>query len=209
MANILYEELIDKEFVPIFELDEDIPPTYVVLYLKNLSLDTDKKIIVQPVSSLQLQLDNQNPSMRFENGRALFCLTPPPPQPIGCEGATDYIIVGRITDGGITKFYVDDVLVDSESPFMFRSDGQAVVMDALGIDCIALDSNGNLCEENEPGRYYAVERVEFRNRTSTPKRIRIEPTDADLVDTNYTPENATFDYDSTTYTTTFCLLPIG
>ena len=60
MENILYEELIDKEFVPISELDEDIPPTYVVLYLKNLSLDTDKKIIVQPVSSLQLQLDNQN-----------------------------------------------------------------------------------------------------------------------------------------------------
>ena len=113
MANILYEELIDKEFVPIFELDEDIPPTYVVLYLKNLSLDTDKKIIVQPVSSLQLQLDNQNPSMRFENGRATFCLTPS--INISCEGATDSIYFSNFR--GDWDFELDGVWQDDVDKF--------------------------------------------------------------------------------------------
>ena len=206
MANILYEELIDKEFVPISELDEDIPPTYVVLYLKNLSLDTDKKIIVQPVSSLQLQLDNQNPSMRFENGRAVFCLTPPPLQEIGCEGAIYRIMVGAITDGGLISVYVDDVLVGDEGNFMFRLDGIAPALADFDIEVTPYDVSGNeITVENVPGRYYRVERALFKNLSGVYKRIRIETLDADPVNTNYTPENATFDW--VTRITTFCLAP--
>ena len=131
-----------------------------------------------------------------------------PSQPIGCDGAIDRILVGAITDGGLISVYVDDVLVGDEGNFMFRLDGIAPALADFDIEVTPYDESGNeITVENVPGRYYSVERALFKNLSGVYKKIRIETVDADSVNTNYTPENATFDYDSTTASTTFCLAP--
>lgn len=129
--------------------------------------------------------------------------------PFSCDGAIDRIMVGAITDGGLIDVYVDDVLVVAESGFMFRLDGIAPALADFDIDVKPYDALGNeITVENVPGSYYSVDRVLFKNLSDVYKRIRIETIDANSVATNYTPENAAFDYDWDTVSTTFCLAPI-
>lgn len=85
MADILYEELVGLNYNPTNDIDDELPPEYVVLYLKNKST-IDKKIIVEPIPLQQILLSNQNPSLRLIDSKAVFCLTPPPSS-ISCEGA--------------------------------------------------------------------------------------------------------------------------
>ena len=77
MADILYEELVGLNYNPTNDIDDELPPEYVVLYLKNKST-IDKKIIVEPIPLQQILLNNQNPSLRLIDNKAVFCLTPPP-----------------------------------------------------------------------------------------------------------------------------------
>ena len=76
MANILREELIENNYVSTNNIDDELPPEYVVLYLKNKST-IDKKIIVEPIPLQQILLSNQNPSLRLIDNKAVFCLSPP------------------------------------------------------------------------------------------------------------------------------------
>ena len=131
-----------------------------------------------------------------------------PPQPIGCEGAIDRIMVGEITDGGVIEVYVDDVRVADGSFFMFGLDGIAPALADFDIEVTPYDGLGNeITVEDVPGSYDSVKRALFKNLSDVYKKILIELVDANPIDTNYTPENATFNYNPYTDTTTFCLAP--
>lgn len=77
MADILYEELVGLNYNPTNDIDDELPPEYVVLYLKNRST-IDKKIIVEPIPLQQVLLTNQNPSLKLIDNKAIFCLSPLP-----------------------------------------------------------------------------------------------------------------------------------
>ena len=78
MANILREELIENNYVGTVDIDNELPPTHVILYLKNIS-GIDKKTVIEPIPLQQVLLTNQNPSLKLIDNKAVFCLTPPPP----------------------------------------------------------------------------------------------------------------------------------
>ena len=72
--NPLYAELISKEFVDVVEFDEEFPPDYSILYIRNKS-NQDTKIDITPYLGEQVPLENQNPSMEFKDGFLSFCLS--------------------------------------------------------------------------------------------------------------------------------------
>ena len=76
MANILRDELIENNYVSTNNIDDELPPTHVVLYLKNIS-GIDKKTVIEPIPSQQVLLTNQNPSLKLIDNKAIFCLSPP------------------------------------------------------------------------------------------------------------------------------------
>lgn len=96
MNNPLYDELLNLRYIPISAIDEELPPESVVLYFKNLS-QLDKRISVEPIHGVQLDLQNQNPTIVLENYKATFCL-----------GSLGYIPV-------VTIIPIDDIL-DPEYP---------------------------------------------------------------------------------------------
>ena len=98
MADILYEELVGLNYSPTNDIDDELPPEYVELYLKNKST-IDKKIIVEPIPLQQVLLTNQNPSLKLIDNKAIFCLTPSTLQEISCEGATDSCELKNDSDG--------------------------------------------------------------------------------------------------------------
>ena len=125
-----------------------------------------------------------------------------------CDGAIDRIMVGAITDNLMMDVYVDGVPVVAGNYYMFRIEGVSLALADLGIEVTPYDALGNeITVESVPGQYYHVDRVLFKNLSDVYKRIRIELIDSEAVDTNYTPENAAFDYDLDTRITTFCLSP--
>ena len=75
MANILRDELIENNYVSTNNIDNELPPTHVVLYLKNIS-GIDKKTVIEPIPLQQVLLTNQNPSLKLIDNKAIFCLTP-------------------------------------------------------------------------------------------------------------------------------------
>ena len=76
MANILRDELIENNYVSTNNIDNELPPTHVVLYLKNIS-GIDKKTVIEPIPLQQVLLTNQNPSLKLIDNKAVFCLSPP------------------------------------------------------------------------------------------------------------------------------------
>ena len=165
--------------------------------------------LLNPPYPFQPEIADVNPTFKIIDGVMSFCLSPHPLQEISCEGAIDRIMVSSITDGSSLEVYVNDVLVEADGYYMFRVNGIAAALADFDIEVTPYDSLGNeITVEDVPGRYFHVERVSFRNLSSVNKRIRIEPFDANPIDTNYTPENATFDYDLDTRITTFCLSPV-
>ena len=76
MANILRDELIENNYVSTNNIDNELPPTHVVLYLKNIS-GIDKKTVIEPIPLQQVLLTNQNPSLKLIDNKAIFCLSPP------------------------------------------------------------------------------------------------------------------------------------
>ena len=76
MANILRDELIENNYVSTNNIDDELPPTHVVLYLKNIS-GIDKKTVIEPIPLQQVLLTNQNPSLKLIDNKAIFCLSPP------------------------------------------------------------------------------------------------------------------------------------
>ena len=97
MADILYEELVGLNYNPTNDIDDELPPEYVVLYLKNNS-GMDKKIIVEPIPLQQILLSNQNPSLRLIDNKAVFCLSPPSMQEISCEDTSGCIDIKGLWD---------------------------------------------------------------------------------------------------------------
>ena len=81
MNNPLYDELLNLRYIPISAIDEELPPESVVLYFKNLS-QLDKRICVEPIHGVQLDLQSQNPTIELEDYKATFCLGPSPYIPI-------------------------------------------------------------------------------------------------------------------------------
>lgn len=74
MSTKLYNELGHKDFVPVETIDKEFPPDYVILYLKNNSLE-DTRIVVSPLTLEQQKLDEQNPSIKMKGNSANFCLS--------------------------------------------------------------------------------------------------------------------------------------
>ena len=110
MANILRDELIENNYVSTNNIDNELPPTHVVLYLKNIS-GIDKKTIVEPIPLQQVLLTNQNPSLKLIDNKAIFCLSPRPLQEISCEGATNTSGCIRIDDEGLYDLIIDGEIV--------------------------------------------------------------------------------------------------
>ena len=110
MANILRDELIENNYVSTVNIDDELPPEYVVLYLKNKST-IDKKITVEPIPLQQILLSNQNPSLRLIDNKAVFCLSPPSEE-ISCEGATD--TSGCIDIEGLWDLEIDGIRILSD-----------------------------------------------------------------------------------------------
>lgn len=77
MRNPLYEELVEIDYVPINKLDEELPPEFVLLHLKNLSQENQRFIIESIDTSIQY-LAHQNPSLeqyQDQENAVQFCLT--------------------------------------------------------------------------------------------------------------------------------------
>ena len=74
MSTKLYNELRNKDFVPVEAIDKELPPDYVILYLKNNSTQ-DTRVVVTPLTLEQHQLDQQNPSIKMKGNSANFCLS--------------------------------------------------------------------------------------------------------------------------------------
>lgn len=126
------------------------------------------------------------------------------PEPIGCEGSTSEITVGLITGSGILGFSVNDESLGFSRPFR---DGIPAIMATHGISMIALDENNNIVTQENSPDFSRSARAHFVNNSNEYKRIQIEIGDASQVKTNYTPANASFNFDTVTQITTFCLAP--
>ena len=125
-------------------------------------------------------------------------------EPIGCEGATSEIIVGRISDGGIIEIFVNGQGLGLSHPYR---EGAASALLGMGIEMIPLDANGNVLTIESLVINDLAERAHFINHTNQYKQIQIVLGDASQVKNNYTPANQSFNYDSATQITTFCLAP--
>ncbi|WP_448761894.1 hypothetical protein [Acinetobacter tandoii] len=125
-------------------------------------------------------------------------------EPVGCEGATSEIIVGRISDGGIIEIFVNGQGLGLSHPY---GDGVVNILLSMGIEMIPLDANGNVLTIESLAINDLAERAHFINHTNQYKQIQIVLGDASQVKNNYTPENQSFNYDLVTQITTFCLAP--
>ena len=106
MKNPLYEELVELGYVPIEELDEELPPEFVLLHLKNLSQENQRFIIESIDTSIQY-LAHQNPSMeqfQDQENAVQFCLT--------LVSYTPTVIIDDIAD-----------IVNPEYPYRFTITG--------------------------------------------------------------------------------------
>ena len=81
MNNPLYNELIDIDYVPVKTIDEELPPEFVVLYLKNLS-QIDKRFVIESIHNDLIELENNNPSIEVERPFVEFCLALAPFIPV-------------------------------------------------------------------------------------------------------------------------------
>lgn len=77
MRNPLYEELVELDYVPIRKLDEELPPEFVLLHLKNLSQE-NQRFIIESIDTSIPYLAHQNPSLeqyQDQENAVQFCLT--------------------------------------------------------------------------------------------------------------------------------------
>lgn len=82
MRNPLHEELLDLDYVPIEKLDEELPPEYVLLYVKNLS-GVNQRFIIENIDTTLETLVNSNPSSEMIDENTIqFCLSPAPYSPV-------------------------------------------------------------------------------------------------------------------------------
>lgn len=81
MNNPLYNELIDIDYIPVKTIDEELPPEFVVLYLKNLS-QIDKRFVIENIHNDLIELENNNPSIEVERPFVEFCLALAPFIPV-------------------------------------------------------------------------------------------------------------------------------
>lgn len=81
MNNPLYNELIDIDYVPVKTIDEELPPEFVVLYLKNLS-QIDKRFVIENIHNELIELESNNPSIEVERPFVEFCLALAPFIPV-------------------------------------------------------------------------------------------------------------------------------
>lgn len=125
-------------------------------------------------------------------------------EPISCAGATSEIIVGIISDSGIINIEVNHQSLGFSHPYR---DGVVNTLSDLGIEMIPMDENNNVLTFEGLLINDQASRAHFINHTNEYKRIRIELGDASKVRTNYTPENDSFDFNTETNITTFCLAP--
>ncbi|WP_448761476.1 hypothetical protein [Acinetobacter tandoii] len=123
---------------------------------------------------------------------------------IGCEGATSEIIVGRISDSGIIEIFVNGQGLGLSHPYR---DGTVNTLLGMGIEMIPLDANGNVLTIEGLVINDLADRAHFINHTNQYKQIQIVLGDASQIKNNYTQENQSFNYDSSTQITTFCLAP--
>lgn len=81
MKNPLHKELEDLRYISISSIDPYDIPESVVIYFKNNS-EINKKMSIETIHGIQLDLQNQNPTIELEDYKATFCLGPSPYIPI-------------------------------------------------------------------------------------------------------------------------------
>lgn len=82
----LISEILNSNYVPVSDIDTELEPPHVIIYLKNNS-DENQKIIIEPLTEEQLVFENQNPSVVVNNNIAMFCLSPN----AFCRGAINHV----------------------------------------------------------------------------------------------------------------------
>lgn len=157
----LKNEILNSNYVPVSEIDPELVPSHVVLYLKNKST-IDKKIIVDPISLQQILLSNQNPSLRLIDSKAVFCLSPPSEE-ISCDGATNSVhCILAVDEYGLENSE------DLSASLQLIVDGGEVVT-GLVIDPIDFSEVPFLIEDG----FEVVDGIKLSNGTGVPKRIEI------------------------------------
>ena len=169
MADILYEELVGLNYNPTNDIDDELPPEYVVLYLKNKST-IDKKIIVEPIPLQQILLSNQNPSLRLIDNKAVFCLSPPSMQEISCEGATNSISFPSLV-GAWTVLFGD---IDGE-PNVVEGDINGIITGLDSLPEFESSSDGSIYIGNVSDSHVRFKFVPHDNDDPVPSYIA--PTD--------------------------------
>ena len=81
MKNPLHNELEELRYISISSIEPYDIPESVVIYFKNNS-EVNKRISVEPIHGVQLDLQSQNPTIELEDYKATFCLGPSPYIPI-------------------------------------------------------------------------------------------------------------------------------
>lgn len=110
MKNPLYNELVELGYVPIEELDEELPPEFVLLHLKNLSQENQRFIIESIDTSIQY-LAHQNPSMEQFQGQenaVQFCLA--------LELPSEDPVYNALKSLTIEAFYIEEEVIPLLKP---------------------------------------------------------------------------------------------
>lgn len=73
MTTKLYNELVNKEFIEVSQMDTEFSPDSIVLYIRNKS-EQDSRISIN-TEKPQINFLEQNPSLIKEGKTLTFCLS--------------------------------------------------------------------------------------------------------------------------------------
>ena len=165
MANILRDELIENNYVSTNNIDNELPPTHVVLYLKNIS-GIDKKTVIEPIPLQQVLLTNQNPSLKLIDNKAIFCLTVDTTDE--CFGATNYVILKNFESfykENDISYYINLSINGVRSEI----DPCSNIIDQINLNYINIvEAKYQLDESNQPNN------ISLRNLTDEVLKIVVE-----------------------------------
>lgn len=165
MANILRDELIENNYVSTNNIDDELPPTHVVLYLKNIS-GIDKKTVIEPIPLQQVLLNNQNPSLKLIDNKAIFCLTVDTTDE--CFGATNHVILKNFQSfykENDISYYINLSINGIHSEI----DPCSNIIDQINLNYIDMvEAKYQLDESNQPNN------ISLRNLTDEVLKIIVE-----------------------------------
>ena len=106
MTTKLYNELVNKEFIEVSQMDTEFSPDSIVLYIRNKS-EQDSRISIN-TEKPQINFLEQNPSIKKKNELITFCLSSSEYIAPDCEHATE--ATGYIDIEGRWDLVLDNIV---------------------------------------------------------------------------------------------------